>query len=430
MSEHPPQLPTPDATTRIEETPPDQPQIQAAPEPAGTAVAPTGTPAGPPAGGPRQRRPFGGAWTPQQPESAKQPFLRGFGAGVGLALGAGVVGFVLLVVSIIGLGLVGSIGRGVSTDAATANGHIWGPANASNTLLALNISGAIAGDGGGTMFSTGTFGYQIADQIDAMKADDYAGLVLLMDTPGGSIYGSRAIADAVVRYQERTGKKVMAYVQSMSASGGMYAMAPADLIVSDYGTFVGSIGVIFGPFERYREVTGLTGNLLTSGVQTSGGITSEYLTAGTGKDFGNPFRDMTDQEREVYSQGMQVEYAQFVDFVAEHRGIPADTIRNDLGAFMFDPTTAIEKGLVDEVMGRADGFRRAATLNGVDPEDTKVVSPVAPMGLASLLGIQSPVPGHNIPLSTADGVRATSQICTGAPTVLAFAGDFTAVCGA
>ena len=135
----------------------------------------------------------------------------------------------------------------------------------------------------------------------------------------------------------------------MSASGGMYAMAPAARIISDHGTMVGSIGVIFGPFQRYREVTGLTGNLLQSGVQTSGGITSEYLAQGTGKDFGNPYRDMTEEEREVYTNGLAAEYRQFVDFVAEHRGIEAQRIKDELGAYMFDPATAMDKGLVDDV---------------------------------------------------------------------------------
>ena len=85
---------------------------------------------------------------------------------------------------------------------------------------------------------------------------------------------------------------------------------------------------------------------MLGGVVSAERIDSEYITAGTGKDSGNPFRDMTDEERAVYGQGMDVEYAQFVDFVAEHRGIPADRIRSELGAFMFDPQTAAWFGTV------------------------------------------------------------------------------------
>ncbi len=382
---------------------------------------------GMPTGGPVPQR---SARPPVAPAGADRGFSRGFGTGLGFMLGAGAVLVALSLVAILGGVLMGLFTRQSARPAAVPTSHLWGPTSASNTLLAISIKGVIQGssDSGG-LFSSATYGREIADQLDALRADDYAGVILLMDTPGGSIYGARAIADAVIRYQERTGHSVVAYVQSMSASGGMYAMAPAARIISDHGTMVGSIGVIFGPFQRYREVTGLTGNLLQSGVQTSGGITSEYLAQGTGKDFGNPYRDMTEEEREVYTNGLAAEYRQFVDFVAEHRGIEAQRIKDELGAYMFDPATAMDKGLVDEVMGRADGFRAAARLNNIDPEDTEVVAPAAPGGLAALLGAEQRVWGHNIPLDPASGLAATSQLCVGVPVVLAYAGDFQAACG-
>lgn len=409
--------------------------------PSARAQAPT-EPGHTPTAGPSPRGPFpaspdlrqlppppGYGTTPAPQVAANKPFANGFGVGFGVALGVGVIWVALVLATLLGAGIMVRA-AGVSNFSPAVTTPIWGPANASNAMLALNISGVIEGAGSGTMFSSATYGYEIADQLDALSADDYAGVLLLMDTPGGSIYGSRAIADAVVRYQERTGHKVVAYVQSMSASGGMYSMAPADLIIADHGTLIGSIGVIFGPFSRFRDVTGLTGNIFTSGVVTTGGITQEYLTQGTGKDFGNPFRDMTDQERAVYTHGLEVEYRQFVEHVSKYRQIPAERIVNDLGAFMFDPLTAVEKGLVDEVMGREAAFREAASFNGIDPDDTLVVTPAKPNEWASLFGAEARVPGHNVPLSTTEGVQATSSMCVGAPTILAFAGDFTKVCGA
>lgn len=396
----PPALPAPDPAKRAEASAPPRPETPATrPQPQPIARA----------------------------KSDDKPFTKGFGTGVGVALGVGVVLMALSLVSLVGMGLMARV-AGSSAQQVTTT-HVWGPTNASNTVLALNISGTILGAGGGDIFGAGTYGYEIANQLDALETDDYAGVVLLMDTPGGSIYGSLAIADAVTRYQERTGNKVVAFVQSMSASGGMFSMAPADYIIADRGTFIGSIGVIFGPFNRYKEVTGLTGNLLESGVETTGGIEQSYLTRGTGKDFGNPFRDMTAQELEVYTSGMDREYQQFVNYVAEHREIPPETIVNELGAFMFDPETAVEKGLVDAVAGHNDAFRTAADQFGVDPDDTRLVSPAMPSALSQLLGAEARVPGHNVPLDAGSGLQATNQICVGAPTVLAFAGDFRTVCG-
>jgi protease-4 len=211
----------------------------------------------------------------------------------------------------------------------------------------------------------------------------------------------------------------------MAASGGLYAMAGADQIVADHGSLVGSIGVIMGPFQRFRDVTGIPGSLIEQGVTTEGGITEEYLTRGRGKDFGNPYRDMTEEERAVIGAGLDREYAAFVSWVSEARGIPAQTIVDQLGAFVFDGQTAFERGLVDDVMGRDEAYRHAAEMNGVDPDDTRVERVAGPGLLDLLLSAESPVTG---PRATAlEPGRST--VCAGTPLVLAFHGDLAAACG-
>ncbi len=247
---------------------------------------------------------------PQPPR--ERSFRRGFGLGAGAGLGAGGV---LLVLGIVGSLVTALIyGAALAAVAGNASGAriagldtIWGSptATAAQTVLAIPIEGAIQADGGdGFALTASTYGYEIARTLDQLTADDAAGLVLLLNTPGGTINGSRAIADAVERYQSRTGKKVVAYVQGLSASGGMYAMAGADRIIADHGSLVGSIGVIFGPFVRYKDVVATSGSIVESGVSTTGGITQEYLSQGSGKDFGNPFRAMTARERAVFTAGL------------------------------------------------------------------------------------------------------------------------------
>ena len=51
----------------------------------------------------------------------------------------------------------------------------------------------------------------------------------------------------------------MVHVQGMSASGGVYSTAPADVIYADHGSIIGSIGVIYGPFEHYDGVVATSG---------------------------------------------------------------------------------------------------------------------------------------------------------------------------
>jgi protease-4 len=357
-------------------------------------------------------------------------FRRGFAVGLGAALGAGValgaVALGLTVVMVLAL-----VGLTAGADDSSAPGPptetVWGAAGASARLIAVPVTGVIlGGQSDGVTFGGATYGYDVADTIDALTAEDADGLILELNTPGGTIYGSRAIADAVERYQKRTGDQVMAHVQGMSASGGVYAMAGADQIVADHGSLVGSIGVVMGPFQRFRDVTGIPGSLLEPGVTTEGGITEEYLTRGRGKDFGNPYRDITEEERAVLGAGLDREYEAFVGWVSQSRGIPPQTIVDELGAFVFDGYTAVDRGLVDRVLGREEAYRYAAEMNGVDPEDTRVDRMVAPGFVESLLGAEWPVDPAGV--GAVAGEPGRSVVCTGTPLVLAYHGELAAAC--
>ncbi|SHN88018.1 signal peptide peptidase A. Serine peptidase. MEROPS family S49 [Geodermatophilus obscurus] len=361
----------------------------------------------------------------------RQPshFRRGFALGLGATLGAGVVLAVVAVglTMVMVLALVGLTAGGDSPPSGPPTETVWGAANAPARLIAVPVTGVILGsESDGVTFGGATYGYDVADTIDALETEDADGLILELNTPGGTIHGSRAIADAVERYQKRTGNQVMAHVQGMSASGGVYAMAGADQVVADHGSLVGSIGVIMGPFQRFRDVTGIPGSLLEPGVTTDGGVTEEYLTRGRGKDFGNPYRDMTEEERAVLGRGLDREYEAFVGWVSQTRGIPPQTIVDELGAFVFDSYTAVDRGLVDRVLGRQEAYRHAAEMNGVDPEGTRVDRTVAPGLVESLLAAEWPASAAGA--GAVAGEPGRSVVCTGAPLVLAYHGELSAAC--
>lgn len=415
--------PRPDQGTQTPSTqfPPSQQPVAPAP------VAPKGKSS-------RRTIQFGG------PDPEPNWFHRGFGIGAGAALGIGVVTLAMSLIASTLMGLLftalgaalSKVGMDSSSDLSTATETVWGPEDAKDTLRAIDVRGAImAGGDSGMGLTQATYGYEIADTIDKIGKDDAGGLVLRMDTPGGTINGARAIGEAVERYQKRTGHKVVAVVEGMSASGGMFAMAPADRIIADHGTLTGSIGVISGPFERYKDVKAVDGGLLGGGVTTTGGIESEYISQGKGKDFGNPYRDMTAEERKVWSDGIAREYDAFVDWVSTHRKIPAATIRNDLGAHIFDPETAKEKKLVDDVMGRDEAYRAAAKLNGLDPASTKLVASAMPGFWQSMLASEARIPGLAPAATTQEGQKpvVTSTICSGSPQVLAWNGPTAQFCG-
>lgn len=421
-------------STRPVPGPDDGPDRSSSPD-AGDVSAPSGAelddPAllPPPAAPPSSEPPAPPA--PYAKEPRRSGFKKGFGAGLGAALGVGVVLCALSLLSALSLVVMLVIirpGEANTSASTTATTTVWGDAGASHTLRAIEVSGAIETTGGSTssLYTSATYGYDVADVIDDLEADDADGLLLLMDTPGGTIPGARAIAQAAERYRDRTGHPVIAYVTGMAASGGMYAMAGADHIYADQGTMIGSIGVIMGPFAHYSGVTQIDNGILSGGVSADS-IEQFYLTQGAGKDFGNAFREMTDEERAVYTSDIAREYDVFVQWVADERGIGTETIRNELGAYLYDAQTAVDKNLADAVMGRDEAFRQAATDSGVDPGDTRIIADTTPGALSRLFGADSSrVFGHGAPMTSG---TATSELCTSATTVFAWSANPVQACG-
>lgn len=438
MDENDRPTPTPEAGPEPQRQPQPQPQHeQRSQSPYGVPqapLAPQPPPYAQPVPHPQQYGPppyAAATATAPRPASFKGGFRLGAGAGLGF-------GGAMLVLGLIGSLLTGMMMMGFAGAAAALAGGsqtsiepiatTWGPANAKGTLRAIPVTGAIQTQGSdGFALSAGTYGYEVAEVLDGLNADDADALVLVMDTPGGTVTGSKAISDAIDRYRERTGKKVFAFVQGMSASGGMYTMAGADEIIADHGTTVGSVGVIMGPVERYRDVTG-AGNIL--GAVTAGEITQEYITAGKGKDAGQPFRDLTPEERTMLQDIANEMYDDFVNHVSTKRGIDRNVLVNELGAGMYTGQKAKQVGYIDDVMGRDEALRHFATAAGLDPADTKLVQATAPGFWAGILGAEARAWGVAPAVQPVAGqpLRATAKMCTDPTTPLLWHGPLVGVC--
>ena len=301
-------------------------------------------------------------------ENRPPGFRQGFGLGTGIGLGLMVGGLVLTIISgLFMLAAVGLVAQSVTpTGASTSLSTVWGTPGGSGRLRAIHVNGTILTDSGdGSLLSAGTYGYEIAAQLDELTTADAAGVVLLVNTPGGTIPGSRAISDAVARYRERTNLPVLVHVEGMAASGGIYSTATATEIIADHGAMLGSVGVIMGPLLEYRDVVATGSTILTPGVTTTGGISQRYITAGTAKDYGNPYRAATEEEIARMQTLVDGEYQAFVSHVSTHRGISEQVLREELGAYIFNAEEAVANGLADKVMGRDEFFRHAATTAGL-----------------------------------------------------------------
>jgi protease IV len=299
---------------------------------------------------------------------------------------------------------------------------IGGEPLAEDWVLVVPVEGPILANGGGL----GPFGGLVAGGddlkrllIDAANDDRVRAVVIEVNTPGGSITGSISITDGIQAVQA-AGKPVVVYVSELSASGGVWAMAPADTIVASPGALVGSIGVIFGPLRTYTDVVAIDDGLLGGGVQTTGGIDEFYVSAGTGKDIGNPFRPLTDEEQASLQEATDRFYELFVGHVATNRDIPEDVVRQELGAFIFEASRAAELGLVDRLGDRDDAWEQAAASAGLTEYDIRRAAPSDPV--FTLLGFHMPWGSEQ--------VADLSGLCGSTARAFAFHGDLGSFCAA
>jgi len=136
---------------------------------------------------------------------------------------------------------------------------------------------------------------------------------------------------------------------------------------------IGSIGVIGGTLTYFNKPTAIDGGLFGGGVTTEGGIEQTIISAGRGKDLGNPFRRPTAEELATLQKGIDIEYENFVNHVAANRKIDPVTIREKMGAQIFDNKTAQDYGLIDGTLNRNEALAKLEEMAGVT--DFKLVSP-------------------------------------------------------
>ncbi len=266
-----------------------------------------------------------------------------------------------------------------STSSNRNNVVVAGNENSSNEFLSIYITGPIYTNSDtqdiGGLFGTSsvTYGYDVKSQlIDAADNGNYKGIIFEIDSPGGTIAGSNAISDGVAYYREKTGNPVVAFCSGVCASGSYWAAAAADYIVADTGSLTGSIGVIFGPFQYFDTVLS-EGSDLFGRVITQNGIETRYFTAGTYKDSGSPYRRLSQEEINVYQEGINSEYVNFINYVAARRNITPNNVRQDIKALVYSNSQAESLNLIDETGNREDAYAILAERAGLSENEYRIV---------------------------------------------------------
>ncbi len=210
---------------------------------------------------------------------------------------------------------------------------IPGSIGLSNVAL-IKVDGLITTEDSPFMLE-GTSSAKIVKKLkDAEENPQIKAVLLEINSPGGSAVASEEIAKQVSRME----KPVIAVIRDVGASGGYWVASAADTIVASPVSITGSIGVT----ASYLEISGLLEKY---------GVRYEKMTSGQYKDMGSPFRNLTDEERELFQKTLDEIRNYFVKSVAANRKLSYEQVDSLATGQIYLGSEAKQLGLIDELGG-------------------------------------------------------------------------------
>lgn len=209
--------------------------------------------------------------------------------------------------------------------------------NASKPHVAqINIHGAIMAD------SAHGDAYKIVKYLDKAFANQHSiGIMLDLDSPGGSAVQSDIIYNEIMRLKHKyPRKKVYAVINDMCASGCYYIAAAADRIYANQASLVGSIGVLFSNFGFVKAMHNV-------------GVERRMLTAGKYKGILDPFSPLLDEHKQFLQKILNDTHNIFINKVKAGRGKKLQLSDNNLFTGLFWSGIQAKKlGLIDDFADR------------------------------------------------------------------------------
>lgn len=180
-------------------------------------------------------------------------------------------------------------------------------------ILLLDISGTISeqGKSGGLLGgSSPSLVSLVRESLQKAEKDrDIAGIILRINSPGGTVTASDIIHHDIREFKKRRNIPVKACIMGVGASGGYYVAAAADTIIAHPTAITGSIGVILVKFN----VAGLMGKL---------GLEEQTVKSGDKKDILSLFRRATPEEEKLAQEIIDQLHGRFLDVVMARPGNP------------------------------------------------------------------------------------------------------------
>ncbi len=248
------------------------------------------------------------------------------------------------------------------------------PRPATGKIVVIQLTGSITTEESSLFSSSVITPDLVNDYLTRAKKDPAVKAVVLhIESPGGEIAPCQEILWAIERFKETKSVPIVVSMGGTAASGGYYISTKADKIVALPTTMTGSIGVIYTVMNIEELLEKL-------------GIQIETFTGGKYKDMYWGFRELTPEEQEIMQELVDEYYEDFVDVVAEGRGLSKEEVRNLATGQIYTGTEAKELGLVDELGDLDTATDLAMELAGLETAMVEYYQPPK-LTIWSLLGL-------------------------------------------
>ena len=212
------------------------------------------------------------------------------------------------------------------------------PRDKSGNIIAVYYAEGGIDNNSSSYEETGINSKKMVKELNKLKEnDDVKAVVLRINSPGGSAFGSEQIWYALQQLKEK--KPVIVSMGDYAASGGYYIACNADTIVAEPTTLTGSIG-IFGMIPNMKGL-----------LQDKLGLHNHFVKTNRMADFGDVTRPMTADEKALMQKNVNNGYDLFLTRCAEGRGMDKERINGMAQGRVWTGEKAKELGLVDLLGG-------------------------------------------------------------------------------
>ncbi len=169
-----------------------------------------------------------------------------------------------------------------------------------------------------------------------IENDCNKGIVLRLNTPGGTVYEADELYMKLMEYKEKTGRPIWAYMESQCCSGGVYLAAAADEQYANRITTTGSIGVILSTYDMSELYEKL-------------GIKEVNIVSSENKDMGSVGKPMSAEQKAIYQSFVDEYYERFIEIVATGRNMSVAEVKKLADGRIYTASQAVDNGLIDGI---------------------------------------------------------------------------------